>query len=142
LLEQEIARIAQRIVAAAQAQDDPVDKLRAAASEWMAFLDDEPELYSLMIEFWTIWVRDADLRPRHAERLAAVRTFVGGLIQEKADEMGVAMRLPPEQIGAAVMALADGLALQHLADPHALPKDLYPSLLAVLVQALEQPATR
>jgi AcrR family transcriptional regulator len=138
LLEQQVARIADRIVTAARAADDPAGKLRAAAREWMAFLDDEPELYALMIEFWTIWVRDDELRPRHAERFATVRSFIGGLIQEKADEMGVEMRLPPDQIGAVVVALADGLALQHLADPEAMPKDLYPSVLAVLIQALEE----
>lgn len=142
LLDQEVARIGERIVAAGQAQDDPADKLRAAASEWMAFLGDEPELYALMVEFWTIWVRDDELRPRHAERMDAVRRFIGGLIQEKADEMGIAMRLAPDQIGAVVVALADGLALQQLADPNALPKDLYPSVLAVLIRALEEPARR
>jgi AcrR family transcriptional regulator len=141
LLEQQIGRIGERIVTAARAAEDPVDKLRAAAREWMAFLDDEPEMYALMIEFWTIWVRDDQLRPRHAERFATVRSFIGGLIQEKAGEMGIAMRLPPDQIGAVVVALADGLALQHLADPEAMPKDLYPSVLPILIQALEQPAT-
>ena len=55
--------------------------------------------------------------------------------------MGIAMRLPPDQIGAVVMALADGLALQHLANPKAVPKDLYPSVLPILVQALEEPGT-
>jgi AcrR family transcriptional regulator len=139
LLEQQVGRIAERIVAAARAGVDPVDKLRAGAREWMAFLDDEPEVYALMIEFWTIWVRDDELRPRHADRFATVRGFIGGLIQEKADEMGVAMRLPPDQIGAVVVALADGLALQHLADPRAIPTDLYPSVLGVLIQALEKP---
>jgi hypothetical protein len=142
LLEEELARIAERILTAAQAEDDAVAKLRAAARAWMTFLDEEPELYALMIEFWTIWVRDDEQRPRHAERFAQVRGFIGGLIHEKANEMGVAMRLPPEQIGAAVVALADGLALQHLAEPQALPPDLYPELLAILVQALEEPATR
>jgi AcrR family transcriptional regulator len=139
LLEQEVARITQRIVKAAQAEGDPVDKLRAAAREWMTFLDDEPDLCVLMIEFWTIWVRDDDLRPRHAERYDAVRRFIGGLIEERADEMGVPMRLPAEQIGAAAVALAYGLALQHLADPRALPKDLYPSLLPLMIRALEEP---
>jgi AcrR family transcriptional regulator len=132
--------VGERIVTAAQAEEQPVDKPRAGAAEWMAFLDDEPELYALMIEFWTIWVRDDALRPRHAERFAAVRGFIGGLIAEKAEELGVAMKLPPDQIGAAVLALADGLALQHLADPKALPPDLFPFLLPVLIQALEEPA--
>ena len=138
-LEEQLARIAERVVTAARSEEEPAGKLRAAAAEWMAFLDDEPQLYTLMIEFWTIWVRDSEQRPRHAERFAAVRRFIGGLIQEKADEMGVAMRVPPEQIGAVVVGLADGLALQHLADPEAIPRDLFPSVLAILVEALEQP---
>ena len=61
-----------------------------------------------MVEFWTMWVRDEEQRPHHAKRFAAVREYIGGLIQEKADEMGVTMRLPPDQIGAVVLALADG----------------------------------
>jgi hypothetical protein len=37
--------------------------------------------YTLMIEFWTIWVRGSE--QRHVERFAAVRRFIGGPIQEK-----------------------------------------------------------
>src|SRR5688572_2295157 len=117
LLEQRVAQIAERIVTAARRGDTPTDKLRAGAREWMEFLDDEPELYALMVEFWTIWVRDDEQRPHHGRRFAAVREYIGGLIQQKADEMGVTMRLPPDQIGAVVLALADGLALQYLANP-------------------------
>jgi AcrR family transcriptional regulator len=142
LLEQQVARIAARIVTAARGGQDPADKLRAGAREWMAFLDEEPELYALMVEFWTMWVRDEEQRPHHAKRFAAVRAYIGRLIQEKADEMGVAMRLPPEHIGAVVMALADGLALQHLANPEAVPAELYPAVLPLLVQALEEPSAR
>ena len=140
LLEQRVAQIAERIVTAALQGDTPTDKLRAGAREWMEFLDDEPELYALMVEFWTIWVRDDEQRPHHGRRFAAVREYIGGLIQQKADEMGVTMRLPPDQIGAVVVALADGLALQYLANPDAVPKELYPSVLPILIQALEQPA--
>ena len=89
-----------------------------------------------------MWVRDEEQRPHHAQRFAAVRAYIGGLIQEKADELGVAMRLPPDQIGAVVLALADGLALQHLASPKAVPAELYPAVLPVLVQALEEPPAR
>jgi len=41
-----------------------------------------------------------------------------------------------------VLALADGLALQHLANPRAVPRDLYPTVLPMVVQALEEPAAR
>ena len=139
LLEQRVAQIAERIVTAALQADTPTDKLRAAAREWMEFLDDEPELYALMVEFWTIWVRDDEQRPHHGRRFAAAREYIGGLIQQKADEMGVTMRLPPDQIGAVVLGLADGLALQYLANPDAVPKELFPSVLPILIQALEAP---
>ena len=139
LLEQRVAQVAERIVAAARRGDTPTDKLRAGAREWMEFLDDEPELYALMVEFWTIWVRDDEQRPHHGKRFAAVREYIGGLIQEKADEMDVTMRLPPDQIGAVVLALADGLALQYLANPDAVPKELFSAVLPIVIQALEEP---
>ena len=139
LLEQQVSSIAERIVAAALAEQDPSDKLRAGAREWMAFLDEEPATYALMVEFWTMWVRDEEQRPHHAQRFAAVRSYIGGLIQGKAEEIGVAMRLPPDHIGAVVLALADGLALQHLANPEAVPSDLYPTVLPILIKALEEP---
>lgn len=136
LLEQEIGTIVERIAGAAGEEEGAIEKLRRGALEWIAILDQEPELYVLLIEFWTLWVRDPKLRPENAQRFAALRQAIGGLIDEQIRQAGLSLRVPAEQVGAAVVALADGLALQRLADPKAIPDDLLASLLGVLVPAL------
>lgn len=136
LREQEIGAIVERIAGAAGEEEGAIEKLRRGALEWIAILDEEPELYVLLIEFWTLWVRDPKLRAEHAQRFAALRQAIGGLIDEQIRQAGVSLRISTEEVGAAVVALADGLALQRLADPKAIPDDLLASLLGVLVPAL------
>jgi AcrR family transcriptional regulator len=138
LVEHHIARIAERVVSSAAGEDDALEKLRSGAREWMAFLDEEPELYALLIEFWTIWVRDPALRPHHAERFAMLRQALGGLVEQRARAAGVTLALPAEDVGAAIVALSDGLALQRLADPDAISDELLASLLTLVVPALAQ----
>jgi AcrR family transcriptional regulator len=142
LLEHEIGGIVERIAAVADEEKDAGAKLRRGALEWVAILDEQPELYVLLIEFWTLWVRDPMLRPEHAERFAALRQAVGDLIAGEIRRTGASLRIPPEQVGAAVVALADGLALQRLADPKATPDGLLASLLEALIPALVNDAAR
>lgn len=140
LLEEEVDRIVERIAAATREEQDAAQKLRRGAREWISILDDEPELYVLLVEFWTLWVRDPELRPRNAERFAALREALGVLIEEQIQQLGLSVQVAPEQVGAAVVALADGLAIQRLADPKAIPDDLLGSLLAALIPSLGHPA--
>lgn len=138
LLEEEIGEITKRVVAAAAGTDDAIEKLRRGAREWMTVLDEEREFYVLLIEFWTLWVRDPELRLEHAERFAALRLTLGGLVEEQTRQLGLSLRLSPEEVGAAVVALADGLALQRLADRGAFSDDLLARLLATLIPALAE----
>jgi AcrR family transcriptional regulator len=138
LLEEEIGAITKRVVAAAAEADDAIEKLRRGALEWMAVLDEEREFYVLLIEFWTLWVRDPELRREHAKRFAALRGVLGQLVEEQSRQLRLSLRLSPEEVGAAVVALADGLALQRLADPEAFSDDLLATLLATLIPALAE----
>ena len=137
-LEEEIGEITKRVVAAAAEAEDANEKLRRGALEWMAVLDEQREFYVLLIEFWTLWVRDPELRPDHAERFAALRRALGGLVEEQTRQLGLSLRLSPEEVGAAVVALADGLALQRLADREAFSDELLATLLATLIPALAE----
>jgi AcrR family transcriptional regulator len=138
LLEEEIGEITKRVVAAAAEAEDVIEKLRRGSLEWMAVLDEQREFYVLLIEFWTLWVRDPELRPEHAERFAALRRALGRLVEEQTRQLGLSLRLSPEEVGAAVVALADGLALQRLADRGAFSDDLLATLLATLIPALAE----
>ncbi len=113
------------------------ERSRGGADDWMAYLHDEPDSFPLMIEFWSYAVRDPKLRRRYATRLAAFRQTFAELIERGAADLGV--EVPPgfaERMGIVINALGNGLALEKLADPDAVPDELLGSTIALIFEAL------
>jgi AcrR family transcriptional regulator len=127
-------------VAGAAAEGTTVDaRARRGAQSWMAFLEREPELVPLFMEFWGYAVRNPELRPRFAEQRARVRDVVAGLIEQGGRDLDVRFTVPPAQLATAVEALADGLALQRLLDPESVPDELFGTVLAALLDGATSP---
>lgn len=82
----------------------------------MAFLEREPELVPLFVQFWSYAGRNPELRPRFAEQRARARAIVCGVIEQAARDPGLRFRVPPDQLATAVEARRYGLALQRLAE--------------------------
>ena len=113
------------------------ERSRGGADDWMAYLQEEPDSFPLLIEFWSYAVRDPKLRPRYAARLAAFRETFAQLIEEGAADLEI--ELPEgfaERMGTVINALGNGLALEKLADPDSVPDDLLGWTLALVFQAL------
>ena len=134
--EREVARHLGDVTATVAAAATPEARIAAAASQWSGFLERSPDRFPLFIEYWARAVRDPDLRPEFAERFAALRDTTARLIAGEAEEAGVVLPIPAEHIAVAVNALTNGIALEHLADPEAVPLELYGSLLSLLLGAL------
>jgi AcrR family transcriptional regulator len=116
------------------------ERARGGAAEWMAFIEREPEIVMLFMEFWAYAIREPSMRPKVAARFAEVRAMLTRLIADSAREFGLELIIPAEQLAIAVDALADGIARQKLADPDAVPDDLLGSLVSLLVDAVTRPA--
>lgn len=140
LVERESQRVGAEVVGAAKTGAGAAEKLRQGAAAWVAFLDRERDLYAVFMEFWAVAVRDPELRSRNAELWGAVRTELGTLVERHAEVEGKTLTLPAEQIGAALMALGDGLAIQRLEAPDAIPEGLLGTLLDALLDALTRRA--
>ena len=113
------------------------EQARGGADEWMRELQRDPEHFALFIEFWAYAARDPELRRRFAARFGAFREAFGRMVQKGATEMGV--ELSPgiaEQLGTVVNALGNGMALEKVSDPDAVPDELLGSVLAFLFEAL------
>jgi AcrR family transcriptional regulator len=136
IIERESRRVAEDVVAAASGARSPMGKLRRGAEAWTGFLGREGELYAVFMELWAVGTRNPKLRARNAAIWASVRDALGTLAKQHAESVGKRLRLPPEQVGAAVMALCDGLAIQQLEDPDAVPPELLGTLLGKLVPSL------
>ena len=134
LLQREIERQAEGVAAAVAERGSLDERARGGAEYWVEFLDREPELVLLFMEFWAYAVRNPAIRSRFAARYAEVRTSLARIIDDGARELGVELLRPPEQLAAAIDALADGFALQKLADPDSVPDELFGDALAMLLE--------
>ena len=77
------------------------------------------------------------MRAAFAARLGAFRAAFAGMIERGAADLGI--ELPngaADQLGLVVNALGNGLALEKLADPDAVPDELFGSVLALFFDAL------
>ena len=123
--------------------ETPQEKGRAAAGHWMQILRERPNYFPLFIEFWAYAVREPRLRKRFAERLAILRTANGRLVSEGAEHQGFSLNdQMAERLGLVITALGNGLALEKLADPDAVPDNLYGDMLVLIFKALSALASQ
>jgi AcrR family transcriptional regulator len=112
---------------------------RGTAEHWMLILGERPHYFPLLIEFWAYAIREPQLRERLAARFAALRAASTRMVLEGARRQGYN---PPdaqagELVGMLITALGNGLALEKLVDPEAVPDGLYGDMLVLIFQGLE-----
>src|ERR1700684_1380416 len=72
LMEREIDEHAREIAAAVRERASVAERATGGARRWMTMIEREPELLLLFTEFWAYGVRDPDVRPKGAARVAPV----------------------------------------------------------------------
>lgn len=134
VLERQIER--QSVEIADSIADVPTieERTRTGAAQWVAYVEREPRTIMLFMEFWAYAVRNPAVRTRFASRYARVREAMTAMIERSARELDVQLKLPAEELAVVLDALADGFALQQLADPDAVPGDLFGKALMMLFE--------
>jgi AcrR family transcriptional regulator len=143
LFDHTMADDVQRYAAASRAGATLEQAVREGADRWMRILAERPDYFPMFIEFWAYAVRHPQARERFAERFAALRTAVGTIVAAVAAARGI--ELEPEHVaalGTFVNALANGLALEKLVDPSAVPDALFGDLLVLIFSGFEALAAR
>ncbi len=140
LMEREIDEHAREISEAVRERASVTERATGGARQWMTMIEREPELLLLFMEFWAYGVRDANVRPKVAERFAQMRSLLTRLIEDGVREFDLELAIPAPQLAVAIDALADGIARQKLADPSAVPDDLMGRVLSLLFAAATRPA--
>ena len=113
------------------------ERSRAGADHWMAKLREDPDFFPLYMEFWAHAMRDPELRPRFAARFAAFRETFARLIEDGARDVG--LEPPPgfaQRMGTVLNALGNGLAMEKLTDPDAVPDELLGDTISMIFNAL------
>jgi AcrR family transcriptional regulator len=112
----------------------PKRRLGAAVGrDFAAYVKQRRRWLTLLIEFWAQAARDPKLRPKFAERHGKLRSAIAEVLAERAHKLGLPLALSPEQLATVLIALTNGMAVEQLADPQGVPKDLYGQALDLLL---------
>ena len=110
-----------------------------AARRFVSMLRGERDAFLLLIDFWGQAVRDPAAAERFAQRHARLRATIGHLLDAAIPERETGPGLPTDQLATTLIALANGFAIELLADPDAVPDDLFGHAIGALVQGSRAP---
>jgi AcrR family transcriptional regulator len=116
----------------------PEEQARRAASDFIASIGAAPEWERLFFEFAVYAARHEDFRRRLVRRYRDLRERIAELLARRAEELGIEPALPPEQVAAMTFAMTNGMALERLLEPEAVPDDLYPAMMATFFAGLQR----
>ena len=105
-----------------------------AARRFVALLGQERDAFLLLIDFWAQAVRDPKTAERFAERHVRLRAIIARLLNSDAANRESESAIPPEQLATILIALANGFAIERLANPDAVPDDLFGHAMGALLR--------
>jgi AcrR family transcriptional regulator len=117
------------------------DITRDAGSGLAQLMSSQRDWHLLFIEFWARAVRDPKLHDEFARERRSVRGLIAQFLEALAIEAEVNLPAPAEQLAVAVLALSNGIAIEHLADPDTADPSTLGVALGLLLDGLLTPAT-
>ncbi len=108
-----------------------------ATREFARQLGGQREAVLLEREYWTLAIRDRELRARYAERQTELRDALAAAIEARARHLGTPeLTMPPEDVARIVMSIIGGLAVDELIEPGSVRPALLGEALAVVYAGL------
>jgi AcrR family transcriptional regulator len=114
-------------------RDMSVEATRAFARQLAA----EREAMLLEREYWSLAIRDPELRARYAERQTELRRDLAAAMEARARHLGTPdLPMPAEDVARIVMSIIGGLAVDELIEPGSVRPELLGEALAVVYAGL------
>ena len=118
-----------RALIAASASQERTGELSRGIS---AVLTDAREVVLLFHEYSALAVRDPKVAARYAGRNARLREEIATAVRRRHETIGVPLAIPAEDLATALIALVDGLSIQQLTEPDAVPEELFGQIAALI----------
>jgi BetI-type transcriptional repressor, C-terminal len=137
-------RIGERLALVAEVverQATAHDITRDAGSGLAQLMSSQRDWHLLFIEFWARAVRDQGLHDEFARERRSVRELIAQFLEARAADAEVNLPAPAEQLAVVVLALSNGIAIEHLADPDTVDPSIFGVALGLLLDSLLTPAT-
>jgi AcrR family transcriptional regulator len=143
LLEERIDAPAREMVALLESAPPDRDMSVEAARAFGRRLREQREAVLLDREYWSLAIRDPELRARYIARQNELRRALGGALQARMRHLGTPnLPMAAEQVARIVMSIIAGLAIDELIEPGSVEPDLLGDALAVLYSGLIARAAR
>jgi AcrR family transcriptional regulator len=137
LLEERIDAPAREIVALLESAPPDRDMSVEAARAFARRLSEQREAVLLDREYWSLAIRDPELRARYLARQTALRGALARALEARMRQLGAPdLPMPAEQLARIVMSIIAGLAVDDLIEPGSVDPDLLADTLAVLYSGL------
>ena len=124
-----LALLTQRVEARLTAIEDALsrddgghgDAVERAADAMASLLERDPQWHVLFLEFWLFAMRHPAAHRQLAEHRKHARAAVAALIAREDPRLGEEATIPSAAAPAVLLALSNGLAIEHLIDPSEVP---------------------
>lgn len=119
---------------------DPDDQAREAAAGLMRVLAEDPERHRLFFEFAAYAARNEDFREQLVARYRVLRERLAELLASRVARLGIDPIVPSDEVAAMAFAMANGVALERLLEPEAVPETMFGEMLAAFFSGLRAAA--
>jgi AcrR family transcriptional regulator len=137
LLKERVDAPMREMVALLESASPDRDMSVEASREFARQLGEQREALLLEREFWSLAMRDPELRARYVKRQAELRRALAAAIEARARHLGNPdLPMPAEDVARIVMAVIGGLTIDELIEPGSLRRELLGESLALIYAGL------
>ncbi|CAA9537423.1 MAG: hypothetical protein AVDCRST_MAG30-4377 [uncultured Solirubrobacteraceae bacterium] len=115
---------------------EPEVQARRTADEFSAYVAADPEWERLFFEFATHAARHEAFRVELVARYRMLREGMAADYERRAAEVGLALPFPAEHLALMTFVMGNGVALEQLLEPEAVPEGFFGTMLTVWVAGL------
>lgn len=143
LIEERIDVPARELVALLESAPPDRDMSVVASREFARRLTEQRDAVLLEREYWSLAIRDPELRARYAERQTELRRTLARALEARARHLGTPdLPMAAEDVARVVMSIISGLSVDELIEPGSVRPELLGETLALIYAGLVARAQR
>ena len=116
--------------------EDLLSQARTAASHQEQAVRENAEWNRLFFEFAAYAARDPRFAKEFEKRVGQMRATLSEIVKDRVEALGLELPLTAEEIALAINAIGNGLSLERMARPSAVPDELLPTVLNTFFMGL------
>jgi AcrR family transcriptional regulator len=137
LLEERVDAPMREMVALLESAPPDRDMSVEGSREFARRLGGQRDAMLLEREYWSLAIRDPELRARYAERQTELRGALAGALEARARHLGTPdLPMPAEDVARIVMSIIGGLTVDELIEPGSVRPELLGETLALVYAGL------